>query len=306
MRKFIVFSPSYNSDVGGVVCLHKLVHVLNELGCDAYLYPYFENREINRKNFLKPILGTLKSFFRFNFLYKLNPTFNAKLYNLSESEAMSDEWIVIYPETVFGNPLNAKNVVRWLLHFPGFHSSKVYYGVKEFYIRFNSVIKEFNFHGSFLSNNFLPLIHYPLELYNQSEKKSERKGVAYCIRKGYGKIVNQNVNDILIDGKSHAEISQIFRNVEVFISYDPYTAYSRLAAISGCDSIVIPDFGVSKEDWYPDPSDRYGIAYGKENIKEARDTRFNLIEKIHREHQLGFEIVKCFADEANSYFDLNN
>jgi hypothetical protein len=33
-----------------------------------------------------------------------------------------------FKEQVFGNPLNAKNIVRWMLHTPGFHTGKKYYG----------------------------------------------------------------------------------------------------------------------------------------------------------------------------------
>jgi hypothetical protein len=35
--------------------------------------------------------------------------------------------------------------------------------------------------------------------------------------------------------------------VETFISYDTYTAYSLFAVLCECESVVIPDEGVSEE-----------------------------------------------------------
>jgi len=35
--RIIIASPSYNPSIGGVIVLHKLCHILNNLGYDSYL-----------------------------------------------------------------------------------------------------------------------------------------------------------------------------------------------------------------------------------------------------------------------------
>jgi hypothetical protein len=39
MPRIIITAPSYNPAIGGAITLHKLCHILNLIGYDAYLYP---------------------------------------------------------------------------------------------------------------------------------------------------------------------------------------------------------------------------------------------------------------------------
>jgi hypothetical protein len=300
-KKFIIFSPSYNETSGGIVVLHKLCHVLNELGHDSYVKPYAYNYEVNATNWKRFLYNLLKwSLFSSIKPFKVNPAFNTPVYNGSD---VDDSWIVIYPEVVFGNPMNAKNVVRWLLHQPGYHEGKVFYGKNEIYFKFNSAIENFSFPGSNTSKNELKVIHYPLEHYNLHNISDERKGSAYCLRKGKGKTIAHDLSDsVLIDGMSHAEVSKIFKKVKTFISYDTYTAYSIFAVLCGCESVVIPDMGVTVEEWYPKASDRYGIAYGFENISKAVATAHLVKEHIYKEDAAVLQLVEVFSNECNEYF----
>lgn len=305
MRKFLIFSPPYNEISGGIVCLHKLCSMINEAGGEAYLFPCFENLEISKANIIRPALKLVRDYIRSFMPYRQNDSFNTRYMARIPSTMDWDDWIVIYFEQVFGNPLGAKNVVRWLLHTPGFHTGSVYYGPNELYIKFNNAVRDFSFPGSTVSQQELKVIHYPLEYYNQVDAKSERSGSAYCIRKGKRKIIQHDLsNSILIDGKSHKEVSEIFKRVKTFISYDSYTAYSLFAVLCGCESVVIPDDGVDEKTWYPDPSDRYGIAYGFENLPKALQTRHLVYDRIVSEHQDSFEDVQNFIQNAESFFDL--
>ena len=60
--------------------------------------------------------------------FKTSERFVSKILKKFPGKFDLSDLIVIYPEIVFGNPLGAKNVVRWFLHNPGFFSGKIYYG----------------------------------------------------------------------------------------------------------------------------------------------------------------------------------
>ena len=303
MSKFIIFSPSYHQTNGGAIVLHKLCSILNELGHESYIYPYYQTFELNKKNCIKSIQRSLKSFlFPWRKRFKINKNFNTPIYKKSDIHSEEDT-VVVYPEIVFGNPLRAKNVVRLLLHQPGYHTGQIFYGKNELYFKFNSAIRDFTFPGSVTSDKHLKVIHYPLEHYNTNTLPKIRSGTAYSVRKTKNKPLQHPLdNSILIDGKSHKEIAEIFKNATEFISYDPYTAYSIFAVLCGCDSIVIPDDGVSEDEWYPDPNDRNGISYGFSNIEKSRKTAHLVKQHVIREEQKSIENVKVFTEEVNSFF----
>ena len=124
--KFVIFSPSYSENNGGAVTLHHLCDLINKVGYECYLYPGFDSFEINILNykavlpkFFKKVL--MQPFRRF----KKSKRFSTPTLNNFPGKFALDELVVIYPEIVFGNPLGAKNVVRWLLHNPGFFSGKI-------------------------------------------------------------------------------------------------------------------------------------------------------------------------------------
>lgn len=302
--KFIIFAPSFNEISGGIIVQHKLCHLLNELGHEAYLFPYAYSYELSRFNLIETSYKFLKwSVYNTLKRYKVNESFNTPIFKGNVN--FLDDFIVIYPEVTFGNPLNAKHVVRWLLHKPGFHEGHFYYGMNEFIIKFNSAIGDYTHYGSYVSKNYLKVIHYPLEHYNQKNAYSRRKGVSYCIRKGKGKNhIKDHAQDTLIDGLSHEKVADIFKKTEIFISYDTYTAYSLFATLCGCVSIVVPDEGVSEHEWYPDKKDRYGISYGESNLEWAKNTRHLVHRYIKSEENANYGRVRSFVDEVRVFFNM--
>ena len=125
----------------------------------------------------------------------------------------------------------------------------------------------------------------------------ERRGTAYCMRKGRNKkIVHDTSDSVLIDDKSHFEVASIFKSVHTFYSYDTYTAYSLFAVMCGCRSVVIPDEGVSIESWYPNPSDRLGIAYGLDSLESASESAASAIARVNEEIQSSDHNVKKFME----------
>jgi len=101
---------------------------------------------------------------------------------------------------------------------------------------------------------------------------------------------------------NHTEISQIFKRVKTFISYDTHTYYGYFAALCGADAIVIPDEGVTKELWEPDPVNRYGVAYGFEDLESARATAPLLKDFIVSKENQAMDLVRLFVSETHAFF----
>ena len=303
--KFIIFAHSYNEDSGGSIVLHKLCHTLNKLGHESYLYPYFHSRLINKKNYLKILFYTFRTIMASILIkYKTNKHFNTPIYKRKKIE---DDYAVIYPEVVNGNPLNAKNVVRWLLYEPGGHTGEIFYGRGELYFDFNDLAPNFSYPGSVLSKLKLHLLHIPTEIYNLNKAIpfEKRVGTAYCIRKGINKPIQHDLKDsILIDGRSHYEISNIFKKIKTFISYDSLTTYTLLAALCGAEVIVIPDEGINKNKWRPEEWQRYGAAYGfaDNERKWAAETKNLVLSEVLKIEEDVFESVENFIKEVQKYF----
>lgn len=210
--------------------------------------------------------------------YKVNPNFQTPvLPGPLWKQDLSDK-VVIYPEQVAGNPLRCPNVVRWLLHKPGFHTGHILYGRGELYFFYNMHFAPFSWSGSKTSEHELRVIHYPLDLYNLDGAlaQDQRNGEAHSIRKSRGKDFSFHAHDsVCIDGLPHQEIAAIFKRVKRFVCYDTNTAFSQFAALCGAESVVVPAEGLSIEQWQPNPSDAYGVAYGfsSEQLARAELTR---------------------------------
>jgi hypothetical protein len=308
--KFIIFAPSYSPDSGGIAVLHRLCHMLNENGYEATLYPSFKTVLIHKGFWIKPLLSSLAAALKNKYFrpYKTKPGLNTPVFFGSPQE-LRENYVVIYSEGVHGNPLGAKHVVRWLLHKPGYNYGLTCFGNGELVVSYNqSYSKDFSLPLSRISKTLLYIPFENLSHYGFEDALSleHRTGVAYCLRKGKSKPrVHVESDAILIDGLAHEEIASIFKRVKTFISYDSKTAYSIFASVCGADSVIIPDPGVSLEDWEPEEDKRYGLSYGFENIEWARKTRSLMLKEIQNSIHQSVKQMHAFVEEANSYFPVD-
>lgn len=303
--RFVVFAPPYNAESGGTIALHKLASVLNDLGYEAFMVNLFHNRMVNYRSFIPAIRGLVGSALENMFTgYALNPEFNSRRLRRFPA-AFDDSWIVIYPEIVMGNPLNARHVVRWFLHKPGFHEENICYCRHEYHVDYNSFLEGFEYQYPFKCPEKLFVTHFPWETYNMTGAPplEERTGSAYCIRKGQGRLLAHTTEgSINIDGLSHAETAKILKSVKYFYSYDLYTAYSIFAALCGAVSIIVPEQGVSIGKWFPEEKQRYGVAYGEEQAEWALSTVQLLKESLlQQEHDLNNRVWR-FVKNLESFF----
>ena len=233
---FVIYAPPYDENSGGAIVLHELNRLLIK-------------HEFNSKIC---VWGTERA---------LPPLF-------------SHEIIVVYPEVVDGNPLKAKNIVRWLLNKPNAFAHRADFTENELTFCFNKCFNDININPD---ENTLTIFHCMWETYRRTNF-GKRSGCCYLIRKGkYRDDLPKAFDGPVIDGKSHEEIAQIFNECEYCISYDTHTAYTVYARICGCIPIVIPDNSpkaipiLTKHPW---------IAYGNdpEEILRSRNSESSPVE----------------------------
>ncbi len=309
-KPYVIFAPSYDSKSGGVIALHKLCHLLNEVGQTAYLVQPFTEHALtiyNKRRMLRKIRKELK--LRKHQPHHVNPAFNTPKLKTPPARELLEDAIAIYPDVTPGNPLGTRHVVRWFLHRPGFHTGEVHYRTNDLIYDYRTFLDGYTLPGAKQSSLQLEITHTPTEIYNLDGALpiDERRGTAYCIKKGNGRqIIHDTSDSILIDSLPHDEIAKVFKTVKTFISYDTYTSYLTFAALCGADSIVVPEDGVSAEQWHSNPHTRYGIAYGFENLELARETRPLLQAETEKRETEQLDLVQAFVQETQTHFSLSN
>lgn len=296
-RRFIVFADSFNENNGGVIALHRLCDLLNRGGHSARMWPA-------RKPLPDPAARAAYALQAWRYYrrawrrpYRTCPVFDTPLATREDLPGA----IVVYPEIVHGNPLRAQHVVRWLLHKPGWHKGRVEYGPNDRYFFYQKAFDDpvLNPEGG---DNLLKTVWVRDDIY-RPPPGGERHGSAYILRKGKGRPIVHDLKDsLLVDKLSHERLAKVFGRVQTCISYDPYTMYSLYAALCGCVSIVVPEPGVSKEQWYPDPKDRYGLAYGFDDIAHAIETQPLLLPHLKAQETRSNESVSAFVAKCAAYF----
>jgi len=264
--KYLIYAGDYNPYSGGVIVLHKLAKVLSEMNKETYIMCDVTNPKYDLKNIS---------------------------FNDSFGLALEDDCVVIYPEVIWGNVLNAKNVVRWVLYYPGVQGGSKEYDENENVFLFH---REFGANSKYkdcpILNIFEPKTDYFYDM------GLERSGECFLLKKGSVKhkevmdgfyiddlLLNQNADEIMLD---------IFNRYDRFISYDVSTYYSIIAALCGCTSIVMEDSDISEDDFYKNSLTKYGISYGISNIDRAISTKHLVKDNINSIYWQSFKTVIDF------------
>lgn len=137
---YFIIAPPYDPNSAGVKVLHHLCHSLNLLGHRAYVISDSINAEL-----VTPQLTTVIS----NMYYQRGKT-----------------PIMIYPEVVSGNPLNAPFVVRYLLNYTGILGGPKEWDQQDYILNYSNDLKYDNRENQ-------SLLYYPIhDYFAQSNEKS--------------------------------------------------------------------------------------------------------------------------------------
>jgi ectoine hydroxylase-related dioxygenase (phytanoyl-CoA dioxygenase family) len=286
-NKIFIYSPGFDKNSGGNSITHYLCDYLNK-------YSIFESYLIKYNEDTKTQMGSNECAKKDFLLNK--DLINVKNYNF-EFEINYENDFVIYNESIYGNPLNFKNVIRWILYFPNktnyesYSSDDILLFYVEPYLRNLYELSDINYYHSdiidYLNNDlndkdlFFSIVNDNTEqkIMNNLEFKNDK--FIFTRRKSFGiyqtpqypleDLENIYMENNLIENKPLNEdnISESFKEYNNFFSYDLYTYLNRLALKAGCNSYVYENKFIHKDDWKYNCKWMNGIKYGKNDPEEC-------------------------------------
>lgn len=150
---------------------------------------------------------------------------------------MQENAIVVYPEIIFGNPLGIKNVVRFVLNYPGLLGGSESYHPSEFIVTHNKL-----FYPEAMKLT-IPLIDQN-KFYDNNSKKTQN---CYFVYKG-GKFREVpelegcvEINMAYPDSKE--ELAELLRTTEILYSYDDCSSLLDEAMLCGAKVKIITEDG---------------------------------------------------------------
>jgi len=253
----IIYIPPFANNCGGIMVVHYFAYLINKKYNDKFCAKLFMHNNITYKN----------------------PFCN----NFAKLRDINDSSIVIYPEIISGNPLNAKNVVRWILLELGIEMPL------DHYKKWSSTDLIYHWEPTdkqlccpFYNNVFT------------DKKLNKRDKTCYLIKKG--RLIHKNINyihppdSICIDDLSLQQKATIFNECTFFYSYDPNTAYNLFSAACGCIPIIYEVKGISEEDYFKskmfyfdDKIYNRGIVYGN-NVEKINYILENKLNENNEEY----------------------
>jgi len=285
--KIFIYSPGFDIRSGGNSIMHYLNEHLNKHSIfDSYLISYNED---TKKKMGSNTLALQE--------FKLNDKMQyTKVYNF-EFEINYEKDFIVYNESIYGNPLNFKNVVRWILYFPSKNNYESYLPsdillfYTEPYLRNLYELSDVNFYHSdiidYLNDDFydkdlfFSIVNDDVEQFLDNKLEDKNDKFIYTRRKTFGiygipqypeedleYIINEN-NLIENNFLSEEHISNTFNEYNNFFSYDLYTYLNRLALKCGCNSYVLKNKYIHKDDWKYNCNWMNGIKYGKDDSEEC-------------------------------------
>jgi hypothetical protein len=277
---------------GGSLVIFELCELLRERNVDARVYLYDKMKITRKRNpLIKFLLFVYNCFFNTLFNIRIRLRFALERGHLVKESYwpiktrlklfpfFSKSTVVLYPDVIYGNPLYATKVVRWLLSKNRFGKDAGAYGKNDLFFSYREFFNDYSLNPTC---RLLTISYFDKKLYRQTNF-GERTSVCYIIRKGRNRADLPKVFDgPVIDRLPEKEKVEVFNQSKYCYDYDTQTFYSNIASVCGCIPIIMMEPGKRKEDYLGDGDVDYGRAYGDsaEEIEYATRTRRQLIDHL--------------------------
>lgn len=214
-KPYFIHAPSWTYKSSGVKVLHLLCHALNEIGETAFLIP------------ISQIAGAYR-----------HPELNVR--DVSDIGLDINGWenfkkefdpIIVYPDIIKGNPLEVKNVVRYLLAPVGKHGGDVIFPQTDMVY----------YYSTMLGDNVLFIPTFNEDIFYKPIEGTPRSGAVYYAHK-YHNIFGNPLSTMTYDATqitgTPQEIAGMLRKAEVCYVYE-CTEVAIQALMCGCKVIPI-------------------------------------------------------------------
>lgn len=279
MKKFLISTHGFDMGIGGLKVLHKLCHLLNENNYDAYLIPL---------HFDQPF-----------YVYE---GYNVKIATQDILDNLQDV-IVIYPESWYGNYLNAPNVVRWMIgppsevHIKTWEESDLWFWYIPQYIT-DTYFKD--------RDNQLYISEQHRDIFY--DRGLERNHTCWTLRKAEGHVAEHQYahpkDSIFIPYHAAGQIDQLsdlFNRSTCFYCYDNYTYLPIQALMCGTDSIVIPT-KYTKEVFHAGSELHKYVAFGVDDLPRAKSIRNEFSDHLDQVEKNSTKQLHDFIQKCYDHF----
>lgn len=241
-KKFLIAAPKYSHQSAGIHALYNLCDSLNKLGYEAYIIHYEFFQDSNSKSSIK-------------FRFSVDPSdYPKNLKNIKMPHfALGTEQIrgfisnnyVIYPEVVSGNPLNAPQVVRYVLNSELANGYPMRHSASDFILTFSEAYIA-NYH-----HKLFQLFHNPIFNDINSVPYSDRSLNLTYIGKGfkYGvcPIVDNSVELARNWPSEKNQLATLLRSTKYFYTWDSLTQTTTDAILCGAVPVYLRYHPISSD-----------------------------------------------------------
>lgn len=252
---FLILAPPYTTKSSGVRALYRLCHHLNESGYPTAIIAEREGCPAD--------------------------------WNVHFHRGPVEDRIVIYPEIVSGNALEARKVVRWVLNDPGLLAGDKTYPDEEMVFVYDprrlevasaAVSKPLGPERVLWTGLIDPDVIYPdASVPKTLDCSFTHKG--HALRERFPLPSGLSVTPLEDITPDMAALGDALRRTRTLYSYDHYSNVLREAAISGCDIRVVGEDGVWHDPrtcscpkniwWYDDLVETYAGKYRDSTFTHA-------------------------------------
>lgn len=294
LKPFVISTRSFDLGIGGIKILHKLCDLLNKSNIESYI--------INNDNF-----GLHNSINQHEVsCYSKYDTPVAPENLLSNK----NDFIAIYPESWYGNHLECKNVIRWILG-PTDESRVSTWSDNDIWFwyvpmfnhkKYNKKIYSKNIDNQLYVGEFHRDIFKNLNLNRDTTCWSLRKAEFESEKPVF--FHPENSNFIPYNACSQLEqLAYLFNISKQFYCYDAYTFLPIQALMCGCPSVVSPKNEISHDEFINGFILNKYIAYGISDIPRAISIQDNISNNIDLIENYTNDQIKIFAEKCYSYFN---